>query len=139
MQSARRGLSPRAHKCSLKRPEHSGESKGFPLKLKCPRVKQTTSMSYDFKPYPLQRVIPVPDGLRVDEITERHEAARQFKDLQVLIRNVSPWPLPPRPYKTLWDTSQHYKQAYAAQNSVDWAQQLARLEKRPIETRRQNM
>lgn len=95
-------------------------------------------MSGDPAFFPLQRIIPIADGLRIDEVTERHEAARQFKDLQILIRNVAPRPLPPRPFRSTVDTSVHYKQQYVAENAVDWSRELGKLETRPLDTRRAN-
>jgi hypothetical protein len=95
-------------------------------------------MSGDPAFYPIARVIPIADGLRVDEVTERHEAARQWRDMQILIRNVAPRPLPPRPYKTITDTAIHYKQVYVAENAVDWTRELGKLENRPLDSRRQN-
>jgi hypothetical protein len=92
----------------------------------------------DWHPYPLQRVIPTPDGLRIDEQTEIHEANRVFKDLKVLIRTVVPRSLPSRPPKVITDTSTLLRKEVTAKNAVDWQRLRARLETRPLDCRRQH-
>ena len=95
-------------------------------------------MAYDPHQYPQQIILPMPDCIRIDEITERHEAARQFKDLKVLLTNIAAWPMPPRPMKVVTDTSTMNRRDYVAENAVEWSRALARLETRPTDTRRMN-
>lgn len=95
-------------------------------------------MSSDPHYYPIQRVVPIPDGLRIDEVTERHEAQRQYKDLKVLIRSIVPRSLPSRPPKVITDTSTMLRNEVVAKNAVDWQRIRARLETRPLDCRRQH-
>jgi hypothetical protein len=94
--------------------------------------------NFDTAKYPIQRIVPTPDGLQLDQETAQHMASRKYEDLKVLIRRVPPWPLPPKEPKVQTDFTLMERVPYAANSAMMEFREFAMREPRGRDTRRQH-
>jgi hypothetical protein len=88
--------------------------------------------------FPIQRLVPANEVIRIDEVTERFQANRKFNDLRVLVRRVPRREQPSRQLKLITDTSVQERRQVFAESAMDASKSLARMQIRPKDTRRQN-
>lgn len=87
--------------------------------------------------YTQRRFLPTPDGLMGNALAERHFANIRKTDLVLVTRRIAPRPLPPRDQARVYNTFLQPRKRYISRKESMASQNLARLENRPVDTRRQ--
>jgi len=85
-----------------------------------------------------QSYLPTDSGLLANPIAQRHFANIRKHDLILVTRRIAPRPLPPRDSARVYDTFIKPRKEYVSQKESTASQNLARLQPRPVDTRRQN-